>query len=141
MAATKFVYVGATDERARAEVEGPMTRYFQRIGNIFGPRDGSATRRLAPLDGATTRSRGKFVRRVRAERVARRQPGDRYEGLKAYEAEGIPQMRLWFTFGPGCHTRSVRSLAATVHQGSHARAQPAADLGSRERRLGSEAAA
>jgi alkanesulfonate monooxygenase SsuD/methylene tetrahydromethanopterin reductase-like flavin-dependent oxidoreductase (luciferase family) len=117
MAATKFVYVGATDEQARAEVEGPMTRYFQRIGNIFGPRDGSATRRLAPLDGATTgREANSFEEFVQNAWLVG-SPETVINGLRAYEVEGIPQMRLWFTFGPGCtHEAFLRSLRLFIKE-------------------------
>ena len=38
-------------------------------------------------------------------------------GLKAYASEGIPQMRLWFTFGPGCtHEAFARSLRLFIKE-------------------------
>ena len=117
MAATKFVYVGKTDEQARAEVEGPMSRYFQRIGNIFGPRDGSAPRRLTPLDGATTGREANSLEEFIENAWLIGSPETVIRGLKAYEAEGIPQMRLWFTFGPGAtHDAFSRSLALFIKE-------------------------
>jgi alkanesulfonate monooxygenase SsuD/methylene tetrahydromethanopterin reductase-like flavin-dependent oxidoreductase (luciferase family) len=117
MAATKFLYVGATDERARAEAEGPMSRYFQRIGNIFGPRDGSGTRRLTPLDGATSSREANSFEEFVQNAWLIGSPETVIKGLKAYEAEGIPQMRLWFTFGPGCtHEAFLQSLRLFVQE-------------------------
>lgn len=117
MAATKFVYVGATDERARAEVQGPMMRYFDRIGNIFGPRDGSGTRRLSALDGSTSGREAESFEEFVQNAWLVGSPETVIKGLKAYEAAGIPQMRLWFTFGPGSpHEAFRRSLQLFINE-------------------------
>ena len=117
MASTKFVFVGETDERAQSEAAGPMERYFNRIGNIFGPRDGSPTRRLAALDSATTsREASSFDEFVRNAWVVGN-PQTVLKNLQAYAAEGVPQMRLWFTYGPGCtHEAFQRSLRLFIKE-------------------------
>jgi alkanesulfonate monooxygenase SsuD/methylene tetrahydromethanopterin reductase-like flavin-dependent oxidoreductase (luciferase family) len=117
MASTKFVFVGPTDAQAQAEAAGPMERYFKRIGNIFGPRDGTPARRLAALDGATTsREANSFDEFVRNAWVVG-SPDTVLKELQAYAAQGVPQMRLWFTFGPGCtHDAFLRSLRLFIKE-------------------------
>jgi alkanesulfonate monooxygenase SsuD/methylene tetrahydromethanopterin reductase-like flavin-dependent oxidoreductase (luciferase family) len=117
MASTKFVYVGETDQKAKEEAAGPMDRYFNRIGNIFGPRDGSPTRRLAALDGATTsREANSFDEFVRNAWIVG-SPDTVLQELKAYEEQSVPQMRMWFTYGPGCtHEAFQRSLRLFIKE-------------------------
>ncbi len=115
MASTKMVYVGATDEQARAEAEGPMRRYFELIGRTFHP--GSNTSRFGGLDGSdVAREARSYEEFIQAAWLVG-SPETVLKGLKAYEAEGVPQMRLWFTFGPGCpHEYFRRSFHLFVRE-------------------------
>ena len=73
--------------------------------------DGSAPRRLTPLDGATTGREANSLEEFIENAWLIGSPETVIRGLKAYEAEGIPQMRLWFTFGPGAtHDAFSRAL-------------------------------
>lgn len=117
MASTKFVYVGETDAQARAEAEGPMERYFESIGNIFGPRDGSPSKRLADLDGATSSREANSFEEFLQNAWTVGSPDTVLKNLQSYADEGVPQMRLWFTFGPGCtHEAFRRSLRLFIKE-------------------------
>lgn len=106
MASTKMVYVAATDERARAEAEGPMRRYFDQAARSLSP--GSTRNRFGGLDGADiAREAASYEEFVQAAWLIG-SPDTVLEELKAYEAAGVPAMRLWFTFGPGCTHENFR---------------------------------
>lgn len=112
MASTKMVYVGASDESARSEADGPMRRFFEKALRPSTSPNGGTHTRFGGLDGATNvaREAQTYEEFLKAAWVVG-SPDTVLQELKAYEAEGVPAMRLWFTFGPGCtHENFHRSF-------------------------------
>jgi alkanesulfonate monooxygenase SsuD/methylene tetrahydromethanopterin reductase-like flavin-dependent oxidoreductase (luciferase family) len=115
MASTKIVYISDTDEKAHAEAEGPMKRYFELAGRSMSNITGGG--RYGGLDGANiareARSYDEFIKA--AWLIG--SPDTVLKELKAYEAAGVPQMRLWFTFGPGSiHEAYKRSFRMFIDE-------------------------
>jgi len=114
MASTKIVYISDTDEKAREEAEAPMRRYFELAGRAISGNGA----RFGPLDGAANiareaRSYDEFIKA--AWLIG--SPQTVLNELKAYEAAGVPQMRLWFTFGPGSiHEAYKRSFRMFIDE-------------------------
>jgi alkanesulfonate monooxygenase SsuD/methylene tetrahydromethanopterin reductase-like flavin-dependent oxidoreductase (luciferase family) len=112
MASTKIVYVGESDEKARDEAEGPMRRYFDLIGRAYNPNDSLA--RFAAPDGGDTRSEKHYFESGSSFEDFMRafwligSPETVMKGLQEYADQGVPQMRIWFTFGPGCTHENFR---------------------------------
>jgi len=121
MASTKIVYVGESDEKAQTEAEGPMRRYFEAVGRAYKPQDGLA-RFAAPDGGDTVKETHYFESGSTFEEFVRAfwligSPDTVLRELEAYAAEGVPQMRIWFTFGPGCtHENFRRSFRLFVNE-------------------------
>jgi alkanesulfonate monooxygenase SsuD/methylene tetrahydromethanopterin reductase-like flavin-dependent oxidoreductase (luciferase family) len=112
MASTKIVYVGESDERAQAEADGPMRRYFDAVGRAYNPKD-RLGRFAAPDGGDTAKEARYFESGSSFEDFMRAfwligSPDTVLKELQAYAAEGVPQMRIWFTFGPGCTHENFR---------------------------------
>jgi alkanesulfonate monooxygenase SsuD/methylene tetrahydromethanopterin reductase-like flavin-dependent oxidoreductase (luciferase family) len=111
MASTKIVYVGESDERAHAEAEGPMRRYFDLVGHAYRPNDKLG--RFAAPDGGDTVREARYFESGSYEDFLRAfwligSPDTVMKELQAYAAEGVPQMRIWFTFGPGATHENFR---------------------------------
>jgi alkanesulfonate monooxygenase SsuD/methylene tetrahydromethanopterin reductase-like flavin-dependent oxidoreductase (luciferase family) len=111
MASTKIVYVGESDERALEEAEGPMRRYFELVGHAYNASDPLA--RFGAPDGGDLSTEARYFETGSFEEFLRAfwlvgSPNTVLKELQAYTDAAVPQMRIWFTFGPGCTHENFR---------------------------------